>query len=440
MAEADNLHRIVIVGGGAGGLELATRLGNSLGKKKKASVTLVDCNRTHLWKPLLHQVAAGTLDSHADELEYMAQAQRNYFSFRLGYMDGLNRQQREIYLAPTLDEDGEPLLPRQTLPYDTLVFALGSQSNDFGTPGAKEHCIMLDSAHAAERFHQKLINHFIKAQVQPISGGAGRVTVAIIGGGATGVELAAELHMTARIMSSYGLHHIHPERDLKIVICDAAPRILPALPERLSASVALELRKIDIDIHCNEKVVEVTRAGVQMASGKFIPSALTVWAAGIKAADFLKGIDGLETNRINQLVVQRTLQTTRDPNIFALGDCAACPTSGGKGTIPPRAQSAHQQAMLLAKSLALKLSGKKLPQFVYRDYGSLVSLGEYTTIGSLMGGIAKGSLFVEGIFAKCMYWSLHKKHQVVVNGWFRTWLGTWIETIARVKNPRIKLH
>ena len=440
MAEQDTIHRIVIVGGGAGGLELATRLGHRLGKKKKASITLVDCNRTHLWKPLLHQVAAGTLDSHADELEYMAQAQRSHFSFRLGSMDGLNRVQREIYLAQTLDEDGAPLLPRQTLSYDTLVFALGSQSNDFGTPGVRENCVMLDTAHAAERFHQKLINNFIKAQAQPGSKGDGRFTVAIIGGGATGVELAAELHMTARIMSSYGVDHIHPERDLKIVICDAANRILSALPERLSVSVALELRKLDIDIHCNEKVVEVTHAGVQMASGKFIPSALSVWAAGIKAADFLKEIDGLETNRINQLVVQRSLQTTRDPNIFAFGDCAACPTLDGKGTIPPRAQSAHQQAMLLAKSLPLKLAGKKLPQFTYRDYGSLVSLGEYTTIGSLMGGIAKGSLFVEGIFAKCMYWSLHKKHQVAVNGWFRTWLGTWIETIARVKNPRIKLH
>jgi NADH dehydrogenase len=435
----EKLHRIVIVGGGAGGLELATRLGKTLGKKKKASITLVDCNRTHLWKPLLHQVAAGTLDSHADELEYMAQGNRHHFRFRLGYMDGLNRANQVIYLAPLLDEEGEVLLPRQTLSYDTLVFAIGSQSNDFGTPGVREHCIMLDTAQAAERFHQKLINNFIKAQVQPVGNGAGRFTVAIIGGGATGVELAAELHMTAEILSSYGFQHIHPERDLKIAICDAAPRVLAALPERLSKSVTEELRKIDIDIHCNEKVVEVQGNGVLMASGKFIPSALTVWAAGIKVADFLKEIDGLESNRINQLVVTRTLQTTCDADIFAIGDCAAC-TLDGKHNVPPRAQSAHQQANLLAQSLALRLKGKPLPEFVYRDYGSLVSLGEYTTIGSLMGGIAKGSVFVEGWFAKWMYWLLYKKHQVAVDGWFRTWLATWSETIARVKNPRIKLH
>ncbi len=440
MIEKDHLHRIVIIGGGAGGLELATRLGNALGKKKKAQIVLVDANRTHLWKPLLHQVAAGTLDSHADELEYMAQAARHHFRFRLGFMDGLNRESKVIYLAPIFDEEGEQILPRQTLSYDTLVFSVGSQSNDFGTPGVKEFSIMLDTPQAANLFHHKLVNKFIKAHAQSQATGAGRFTVAIIGAGATGVELAAELHMTARIMSSYGMHHIHPERDLKIAICDAAPRILPGLPERLSASVAQELRKIDIDIHCNEKVVEVTRDGVHMASGKFIPSALTVWAAGIKAADFLKEIDGLESNRINQLVVTRTLQTTRDENIFALGDCAACPAANGTGIIPPRAQSAHQQALLLAKSLPRRLAGKPLLDFVYRDYGSLVSLGSYTTIGSLMGGIARGSVFIEGILAKWMYWSLHKKHQIGVNGWFRTWLGTWIEFIARVRNPRIKLH
>ncbi|RCS59523.1 NAD(P)/FAD-dependent oxidoreductase [Parvibium lacunae] len=439
-AAADSAHRIVIVGGGAGGLELATRLGKKLGRKGKAQITLVDANRTHLWKPLLHQVAAGTLDHHADEVEYIAQARWNYFNFRLGRMDGLNRAAKEIYLAPMQDEDGEMLLPRQTIPYDTLVLALGSQSNDFGTAGVKDHCILLDTAQAAERFHKKLINNFLKVQAQPLGQGKGRVTLAIIGGGATGVELAAELHMTARIMSSYGLNHVHPEQDLKIVICDAAPRILPMLPEQLSASVARELRKLDIDIHTNEKVVEVRPDGVQMASGKFIPSALTVWAAGIKAADFLKEIDGLETNRANQLVVLPTLQTTHDANIFAMGDCAACPQGENLPIVPPRAQSAHQMAMLLAKSIPLKIQGKTLPAFKYHDYGSLVSLGEYSTVGSLMGGITRGSVFIEGLMAKWMYWSLHKKHQVAINGWFRTWLGTWIETIGRVKNPRIKLH
>ncbi|GAB3554478.1 NAD(P)/FAD-dependent oxidoreductase [Noviherbaspirillum agri] len=433
-------HRIVIVGGGAGGLELAVRLGKRLGKTHKAHVILVDAARTHLWKPLLHQVAAGTLDSHSDELEYLALARDNHFTFRLGRMDGLCRGQKEIYLAPAYDEEGELLLPRQSVRYDTLVLALGSQTNDFGTPGAKEHSIMLDSPVAAQRFHQRLVNSCLRAQARAKGPGEGRFTVTIIGGGATGVELSAELHMTAKILTSYGLANFHPERDLKIVVVDAAPRLLQMLPERLSAAVARELRSLDIEIHTNEKVVEVSKEGVRMASGKFIPSGIVVWAAGIKVPDFMKDIDGLETNRINQLVVQRTMQTTREPSIFAIGDCSACPQEAGKLNVPPRAQSAHQQATTLAKSLARMLEGKPLLDFTYRDYGSLVSLGHYSTVGSLMGAIAQGSVFIEGHIAKWMYWWLHKHHQIAVNGWFHTWLSTWAETINRVRNPRIKLH
>ncbi|GAA5180036.1 NAD(P)/FAD-dependent oxidoreductase [Niveibacterium umoris] len=440
-AQTQSRHRIIIVGGGAGGLELAVKLGDKLGKPGQAEITLVDRGRTHVWKPLLHQVAAGTLDSHADEIEYLALGRRHHFRFRQGEFTGLDRAAKEIRLAPVRSLEGEVLLPESTLPYDTLVFALGSQTNDFGTPGAREHSIMLDSPTAALHFHRKLIDASIRAQAGAQGFGQGRFTVAIIGGGATGVELAAELHMTARIMASFGLENVHPERDLKITIVDAAPRILPLLPERVSSAVSLELRKLDIDLHTNEKVVEVSAEGVKMGSGKFIPSGLTVWAAGIKAPDFLREIDGLETNRINQLVVDRTLRSTRDPAIYAMGDCAACPMDdSGKTMVPPRAQAAHQQALLLAKTIPRALAGKPGLPFRYHDHGSLVSLGEYSTVGSLMGRIASGGVFIEGLFAKWMYWSLYKKHQVAINGMFRTWLATWVEAIDRMRNPRIKLH
>jgi NADH dehydrogenase len=434
------LHKITIVGGGAGGLELAVRLGQQLGKKKKALITLVDASPTHLWKPLLHQVAAGTLDSHADEREYFALARANHFEFRLGRMNGLDRRYKKIFLAPTLDENNEELLPTQSIAYDSLVLALGSQSNDFGTKGVREHCIMLDTLAAAERFHKKLVNCCLRAQSLAQVAGEGRFTVTIIGGGATGVELAAELHMTTKILSSYGLVNFHPEKDLKIVLVDAAPRLLQMLPERLSAAVAKELRSIAVEVHTNEKVVEVSKDGVMMASGKFIPSGIVVWAAGIKAADFLKDIDGLESNRINQLVLNAQLQTSRDPAIFAIGDCCACPQGEGQPAVPPRAQAAHQQASLLAKSLIRMLNGKELLTYRYTDHGSLVSLGNYSTVGSLMGALASGSIFIEGTIAKWMYWSLHKHHQVVVYGWFHTWLATWVASIDRVRNPRIKLH
>ncbi len=432
------LHRITIVGGGAGGLELAVRLGKKLGKTHKAQVTLVDAERTHLWKPLLHQVAAGTMDSHVDEIEYLALARDNHFTFRLGRMDGLNREKKEIYLAPTYDEDGREILPRQAIGYDTLVIAIGSQTNDFGTPGVRENSIMLDSPDAAERFHRRLVNSCLRAQAMPKTGGD-HFTVTIIGGGATGVELSAELHMTAKIISSYGLANFDPEKDIRIVIVEAAPRLLQVLPERLSNAVAHELHNLAVETYTNERVTEVTPDGVRMASGRFIRSDIVVWAAGIKVPDFMKDLDGLETNRINQLVVRRTLQTTRDPAIFAMGDCAACPRRDGKATVPPRAQSAHQEAKMLARSLARMLEGKPLLEFTYHDRGSLVSLGDYSAVGSLMGAIAHGSVFVEGTIAKWMYWMLHKQHQIAVNGLFHTILATLAETI-NLARPRIKLH
>ena len=122
-------HRIVIVGGGAGGLELATRLGKTLGKRGTASVMLVDANLTHIWKPLLHEVAAGSLNSSEDELNYVAQAKWNHFEFQLGRMSGLDREQKKIQLAATLDEEGRELVPARVLGYDSLMFAISIGTN-----------------------------------------------------------------------------------------------------------------------------------------------------------------------------------------------------------------------------------------------------------------------------------------------------------------------
>jgi NADH dehydrogenase len=440
------MHRIVIVGGGAGGLALATQLGKHLGKKGLAEVTLVDAARTHVWKPLLHQLAAGSFDTHAEEIEYLAQARWNHFKFRLGSLTGVNRAAKTVQLAASHDEAGREITPAQELGYDTLVIAVGSQTNDFGTPGAAEHTIKLDSPQAAKRFNDRLINACLRAQTVPRTAGSGRLTVAIVGGGATGVELAAELHAAARVLANYGFDYIHPEKDLQIVLIEAAPRLLAQLPERLSEAAMRELRKLAIEVHTNEKVIEVTEGSLKMASGKVISSSLTVWAAGVKAADFLTrlgGLDGdsgaLETNRLNQLVVNGNLQTNTDPNIYAFGDCAACQQPDGTW-VPPRAQAAYQQAMYLVKALPRLRQGQAVEPFVFKDQGSLVSLSEYSSVGSLMGSLTQGSFFIEGQLAKLMYWGLHKQHQLALGGWKKTALITLSEMIDRTHRPRIKLH
>jgi NADH dehydrogenase len=434
-------HRFVIVGGGAGGLELATRLGDSLGRRGQAHVTLVDRSRTHLWKPLLHQVAAGCMDLNDHALDYLAQARWHHFSFQLGHMIGLDRSTRQVLLGPLLDpETGREVLPARPLPYDTLVIAIGSQTNDFGTPGAKEHAIALDVPEQAERFRGRLLNACLRANAQGGPRDPWQLHVAIIGAGATGVELAAELHNSTRELVSFGLDNIDPERDLRITLIEAAPRVLPALPERLSEATLALLQKLNVEVLTNERVTEVTAQGVRTQSGRDVPAELTVWAAGIKAPEFLRDLDGLETNRLNQLVVNDRLQTTRDPSIFALGDCAACAWPEKNGWVPPRAQSAHQQASHLLRNLPRHMAGQEMQPWRYRDFGSLVSLGDYSTVGSLMGGISRGSLMIEGYFAGVMYASLYKMHEYALHGFAKVFLDTLARLIIRRTEPHVKLH
>src|SRR5581483_165854 len=200
------------------------------------------------------------------------------------------------------------------------------------------------------------------------------------------------------------------------------------------------LRKLKVDVLTGERVTEVSGEGVRTAGGKLIPAELVVWAAGIKAPDFLKDIDGLETNRLNQLVVTQTLQTTRDPSVFAIGDCASCPWPGRDTPVPPRAQAAHQQASHLAKWLPAAIEGRPIKPWTYRDFGSLVSLGAYSTVGSLMGAISRGSLMIEGYFAKLMYLSLYKMHEYALHGFAKVFLDTLARLITRRTEPHVKLH
>jgi NADH dehydrogenase len=430
-------HRIVIVGGGAGGLELATRLGKTLGKRGTASVVLVDANLTHIWKPLLHEVAAGSLNSYEDELNYVAQAKWNHFQFQLGRMTGLDRANRQVHLAATLDENGDQLVPARSLEYDSLVIAVGSTTNDFGTQGAAEHCLFLDTRKQAERFHQQLLNQYLRAH----AGQADlteEITVAIVGAGATGVELAAELHNAAHELASYGLGRIKPE-NLRITLIEAGPRVLPALPERIGGPVHKTLEKLGVTVLTNAAVSEVTADSLITANGQVIPAMLKVWAAGIRAPLFLKDLDGLESNRINQLQVRPTLQTTRDDNIFAFGDCAACPQPGTDRNVPPRAQAAHQQASLLAKALKLRIEGQTLPEYRYKDYGSLISLSSFSAVGNLMGSLM-GTVMLEGWLARMFYISLYRMHQMALYGTFKTMMLMLSSRIGRGTEPRMKLH
>jgi NADH dehydrogenase len=318
---------------------------------------------------------------------------------------------------------------------------VGSRTNDFGTPGAREHAISLDTPEDAELFHRRLVNACIRANEQREPLREEQLKVGIIGAGATGVELAAELHKTTRELVAYGFERIQPERDIRMTIIEAAPRILGGVPERVARAALDLLRSLRVEVLTGEKVTEVCPDAVITASGRRIPVELTVWAAGIKAPEFLKDLDGLETNRLNQLVVEQTLVTTRDPDILAMGDCACCPWPQHKGPcVPARAQAAHQQASHLVRNLRRRLNGQPLRPYVYRDFGSLVSLGEYSTVGNLMGKLLGGSIFVEGLFARIMYISLYRMHLYALHGAAKVLFDMLGRLFVRRTEPRVKLH
>ncbi len=435
------MSKIVVVGGGAGGLELATQLGRKMGKKGKAQVTLVDRNRTHLWKPLLHEVAAGSLDAGIDALSYQSHARNHGFEFQLGSLTGIKREEKRIVLAPIHGEKGELVLAERELEYDILVLAIGSVSNDFNTPGVRDHCIFLDSPDQAFRFHGLLMDRFLRFAGESKAGAAElshKVKIAIVGAGATGVELSAELYNAVEELAAYGYKNLTRD-NLKVSLVEAGPRILPALPERISAAAHGELSKLGVDVRTATFVSEATAEGLKTKDGELIEADLMVWAAGIKAPDFMKEFGGLETNRANQLMVKPTLQSSRDDDIYVIGDCAACVMPDGK-QVPPRAQSAHQMASLCLKNILSQLGGGELKPYAYVDYGSLVSMSRFSTVGSLMGNLMRGSMMVEGRLARLVYISLYRMHQVALHGYIKTGLMMLVGQINRMLRPRLKLH
>jgi NADH dehydrogenase len=435
-----NRPEIVVVGGGAGGLELVTHLGNKLGRHGKASVALIEKSRTHIWKPLLHEIAAGSMDTGRHELDYLAQAYWHGFRFRFGEMIGLDRAARQVHLAATCDDEQRLITPERSIRYDLLVLAIGSESNDFGTPGVKEYAITLDTAEEAKRFNRRLVNACIRAHTQTEPIRPGQLHVAIVGAGATGAELSAELHRTARGVVAYGLDRIDPDKDIKITLIEAADRILPALPERIAEATMNIVSDLGVDVRTSARVTEVRADGVALAGGDFIPSELVVWSAGVQGPAMLGNLDGLEASRSSQLIVTPTLQTTRDERIFAIGDCAYLIPPGAQRPIPPRAQAAHQQATHLYRQILRMRDGRPLEPFRYKDFGSLVSLGEHSTVGSLMGFISGKNLFIEGLFARFMYRSLYKMHEMALHGLWKVVLDTLSRMLTRRTEPQVKLH
>ena len=337
-----------------------------------------------------------------------------------------------------IDEEGEEIVPRRPFAYDQLVLAVGSTANDFGVKGVKEHCIFLDDHHQADQLQQRLLRDFLRAQVQEKPLAPGQLRIAIVGAGATGVELAAEMHRAARGFVAYGLDRFDPEKDFSITLIEAAPKVLPALSQRLQDATETQLEKLGIEVLTGEQVVEATATQLRTKSGKVIDAAIKVWCAGVRGPAFIESLDGLTRNQSYQLQVDQALRVKGEQDIYAIGDCAACLNLNSGHPVPPRAQAAYQQAHTLAATLTNALSGGPPQSFVYKDYGSLISLS-YSAVGNLMGNLF-GTVMIEGMLARLTYLSLYRKHQLSLHGLRWVIMNVVARLFMRGTQPELKLH
>ena len=435
----DRKTQIVVIGGGAGGLELVRRLGRKFGRKRH-DIILVERNRTHIWKPLLHEVAAGSLDANLDEVGYRSHCHRWGYRYFNGSFEGIDREKQQIILAPLTDDDGVQLIGRHVIRYDFLVLAIGSVTNDFSTPGVAQNCMFLDSRQDADRFRNRLLDHCLRVSRSMMANSEedARVRIAIVGGGATGVELAAELFNAAGALRYYGLE-VFDETRLEVTLLEAGTRIWPALPERLAQAAKEELEALGVSVIEQMQVTRADPGVLHTSNGRQIEADILVWAAGVKAPTMLATLN-LETNANNQVLVNQYLQTTSDERVFALGDCCSCAQPGSDRPVPPRAQAAHQMASTVYSNLLRTMQGQPLKAFWYRDHGSLVSLSRFTTIGSLMGNLVGGKMAVEGRLARLVYTSLYRMHLFAIHGWSKALALLLIGRVNRIIRPRLKLH
>jgi len=427
--------QFVVVGGGAGGLELVVKLARKFKRSEDVTVTLIDKNASHIWKPLLHEVATGSLDSYHDETSYRMLARKHKFNFVLGRVISVDADNQKISLAEEADEDGHLLVERREVSYHQAVLCPGSLSNDFNTPGVSEFCVKLDSRAQAERFHQLYLKQLHR--VSSAQDEQSKVSVVIVGGGATGVELAADLHNVAGRLQDYGFDRFSSER-LKVSVIEAGPLLLPRLPDRIGTSVREELETIGVEVLTDTMISSAEKEALVTKEGNKIKADISVWAAGVRAPAFLEE-SGLPCDNLGRIKVNPDLTVEGYPSLYGAGDCCCCPMEDG-GTVPPRAQSAHQMAAIVARNIIATHRGKESKPFVYKDFGSLISLSRFSTVGNLMGNLMRGSVFVEGWLARMFYLSLYRMHQNAVHGPFSTLLIMLGDRIYKATRADLKLH
>ena len=399
--------RVLVLGGGVGGLEAAA----ALGRHQNISLTLVDRSPVHYWKPSLHEFAAGTMQHQGNCIPFTDTAAKFGFTFVQSSPIAVNREAKTVSL-----ENGK------TLPYDYLVVALGSRANDFGIPGIVDHCMFIDSLKDADALFATF-----RDAVQKARAAGKKLSVGIVGGGATGVQLIAELCKS--IDDARGLGPAVRKSLLDAVLIETGPRILPAFPEAVSTAATQQLEKLGVSVRTSAMVVGADETGFNLKSGEHIPASLRVWAAGVRASDATNLLEGLERGRSGQLGVTTTLQTTQDPTVFAIGDCSRIDAA----PIAPTAQAARQQGQYIGRALPEIIAGKTPAPFAYNDRGAVVALGDYNGWGMLDAKRSFGGGVLSGLAARLIHEGLYRQHLAGILGITPTACSTLREHLSPVK-------
>nr|WP_203566130.1 FAD-dependent oxidoreductase [Aurantimonas aggregata] len=429
MADVKARQRVTILGGGAGGLELAI----GLSRRSDMDVTLVDRVSTHLWKPRLHEFAAGTVNSSLAEMSFYTLAGMHGFRFEQGDVETIDRTAKTVRLAEMRSATDQFITASRSLAYDCCVVALGGLTATFNTEGVAEHAIRLDEKSDAEEFRDLFIALMIHARVsrEPAH-------VVIVGSGATGTELAAHLRLSEQAFAhERGSDEMRPL--LKLTILEAAPQLMPGADEGLRKSVSDRLDQLGIVVRTNAAVDLVSETEIRIKTGEAFPADVTVWAAGLTGHPLLKQLADFEMDKKGRIVVDDRLRSSIDPAITVIGDAASFTPEGAEAPLPPTAQCASQQADYLVSALPELLAGGTPKPFVYNDRGRLLSLGGAGSVG-LVGFLRKNDFLVEGRFATAAYHGLQRRHQWSVLGPLRGSVAILADMMSPTSGPAMKLH
>ncbi len=389
------IHKVLILGGGFGGLYAAQAL-----KSAPVSVTLIDRRNYHLFQPLMYQVATGSLSPGeiAAPLRGVLRHQKNV-RVLLGEAVDVDPATRQVTLG-----DGA------SFEYDSLIVATGSQSTYFGNDHWQEWAPSLKSVEEALTVRHKILYAFEAAErASDAHERRAWLTFVIVGAGTTGLELAGALAEIARETLRHDFRSIHPEA-ARIILMEGSPKVLPTYPEDLSAKAERLLIKLGVEVRANLRVVGIDREGVtfQTHSGTERLAARTVlWAAGVVASEFGRKLatrTAAETDRAGRIKVDADLTIPGHPNIYVVGDLALARRSNGK-QLPGVAQVAMQEGAYAAKSIIRRLDGSTdLPPFRYSDKGDMAVIGRAAAVADIFGFHVSGwPAWIMWLFIHLMY-------------------------------------